>query len=235
MRMKSMRNLKLKLVQAALAVCGLTAALSGAAAQSQAAANDGRWKESFDAFAAADEARMPTPGGVVFVGSSSIRLWGDLEKDFAGPTAVTKRGFGGSRMLDCAQHLHELVVRYKPRTVVVYAGDNDLAEGRLPQEVLASFKEFVEGVRRQLPDARIAYLSIKPSPLREALMPEVRKTNALIEAYSEANANLDFIDVHTHMLNVEGRPRPEFFLPDRLHLNARGYALWKSVIAEHLR
>ena len=230
-----MRKPKPKLKRAALALCGLTVALSGAQAQISAAANDGRWKESLDAFAAADEARMPKPGGIVFVGSSSIRLWNDLEKEFAGPTAITKRGFGGSRMLDCAELLHELVVRYKPRTVVVYAGDNDLAEGRLPQEVLASFKAFVAGVRHQLPDARIAYLSIKPSPLRVALLPEVRETNALIEAYSEANANLDFIDVHNHMLDVDGRPRPEFFLPDRLHLNARGYALWKSVIAEHLR
>ena len=138
-------------------------------------------------------------------------------------------------MLDCAEHLQQLVLPYKPRWVVVYAGDNDLAEGRSPSEVLASFTAFVEGVKRELPATRIAYLSIKPSPLREAMMPRVREANAMVEAYSRATRNLDYIDVYTRMLGADGKPRAELFLPDRLHLNAEGYALWKSVIAAHLK
>ena len=224
-----------KSIRAALAVCGLGLAAMSAHSQPGTAVHSARWKESLDAFAAADEARAPAPGGVVFVGSSSIRLWNNLEQQFEGPLAITKRGFGGSRMLDCAEHLQQLVLPYKPRWVVVYAGDNDLAEGRSPSEVLASFTAFVEGVKRELPATRIAYLSIKPSPLREAMMPRVREANAMVEAYSRATRNLDYIDVYTRMLGADGKPRAELFLPDRLHLNAEGYALWKSVIAAHLK
>lgn len=193
------------------------------------------WQDSFDAFAAADQLRAPQPGGVVFVGSSSIRLWSDLEAQFNTLPMVIKRGFGGSRMSDCTEHLQRLVIPYKPRLVIVYAGDNDLAEGRAPQQVLASYAAFVEAVRKELPDTRIAYLSIKPSPLRAALMPLALETNRLIAAYSAAQPRLDYIDVYSKMLDDNGRPRAELFRTDALHLNDAGYALWKAVIASHLR
>lgn len=209
-------------------------ARSGSGGTSSAAQIDPRWKASFEAFAAADLEHAPAPGGVLFVGSSSIRMWTGLESQFEGETIV-KRGFGGSRLSDCASYLDQLVLPYRPRLVVVYAGDNDLAEGRTPQEVLASFTAFVEGVRRELPDTRIAYLSIKPSPHREALMPLALQTNALIADYSREVPNLDFIDVYSKMLDPQGRPRADLFLADSLHLNAQGYALWKTVIADHLR
>ena len=234
-----------------LALCGLGLGALGVHAQTtrpavQARSNggtgtasaaphaDARWQESLEAFALADQAQAPQPGGVLFVGSSSIRLWSGLEAQFAGETIV-KRGFGGSRMFDCAEYLERLVLPYKPRLVIVYAGDNDLAEGRTPQQVLASFSAFVEGVRRALPDTRIAYLSIKPSPLRSALMPQVVETNALVADYSRHTPNLDYIDIYSKMLDEQGRPRAELFQPDALHLNAQGYALWRTVIADHLR
>ena len=198
-------------------------------------APDARWHDSFEAFAAADKAHAPEPGGVVFVGSSSIRLWKDLEQQFDTSQMIVKRGFGGSRMSDCANYVGRLVVPYKPHLVVVYAGDNDLAEGRSPQDVLASFRRFVAGVRKALPETRIAYLSIKPSPLRQALMPAMRETNALIAQYSKSQPNLDYIDVFSKMLDAEGRPRRELYRTDALHLNADGYALWKTVISSHLR
>lgn len=194
-----------------------------------------QWRDSFAAFDAADAAHPPSTGGVLFVGSSSIRLWDDLEQQFGPERPVVKRGFGGSRMFDCAQYAARLVLPYKPRLVVVYAGDNDLAEGRSPQDVLQNFSRFVETVRAQLPQTRIAYLSIKPSPLRATLMPSIRETNALIRAYAQATPNLDFIDIYSRMLDEQGRPRADLFRDDRLHLNPQGYALWKSVIAEHLR
>jgi lysophospholipase L1-like esterase len=218
---------------AAPAARAQTTAIAAVAPASSAV--DPRWQSSFEAFAAADAARAPLPGGVVFVGSSSIRLWNDLEQQFEDHVAIVKRGFGGSRMLDCAQHLQRLVLPYKPRLVVVYAGDNDLAEGRTPEQVLASFSEFVAGVRAALPETRIAYLSIKPSPLRQALLPKVRATNALIADYAAGTPNLDYIDVYSKMLDRDGRPRGELFQADSLHLNAAGYALWQGVIAGHLR
>jgi lysophospholipase L1-like esterase len=192
-----------------------------------------RWRASLEGFAAQDKLTAPLPGGVLFVGSSSIRLWNDMESAFQS-TAIIKRGFGGSLMRDCTRYVEQLVLPYRPRLVVVYAGDNDLAEGRTPADVLASYTEFVERVREALPDTRIAYLSIKPSPLRAALMPLAQRTNQLIATYSAQAANLDFIDVYSKMLDAEGRPRRELFLADALHLNPQGYAIWRSVIAQHL-
>ena len=203
-------------------------------ARESASAIDARWRESLESFAASDRAQLPRPGGVVFVGSSSIRLWNDLEREF-GAEGIVKRGFGGSRLADCARYVQQLVLPHKPRLVVVYAGDNDLAEGAAPADVLASYVEFVRQVRASLPEARIAYLSIKPSPSREALMPAAIQTNELIENYSKGDPKLDFIDVYTKMLDGHGRPRADLFLADALHLNAAGYAIWKSAIAERLR
>lgn len=196
---------------------------------------DSRWDASFAAFAAADKIKTPAAGGVLFVGSSSIRMWDDLEQDFQSQPVVVKRGFGGSRMLDCAQHLEKLVVPYKPRLVLVYAGDNDLAEGRSPQDVLKSFTDFVEGVRESLPNTRIAYISIKPSPSRQHLMPQIREANSMIRAYASLADNTDFIDIFSPMLSESGAPRQELFTSDNLHMNDSGYDLWQKVITAHLK
>jgi lysophospholipase L1-like esterase len=194
------------------------------------------WQGSIDAFAAADRASAPPTGGIVFVGSSSIRLWDELEMSFRRPESVIlNRGFGGARMSDCTRYLERVVIPYKPRLVLVYAGDNDLAEGREPIDVLNQFIRFVSGVRRSLPDTRISYISIKPSPARERLMAKVRETNELISDYVDAGKNLEFIDVFTPMLDADGHPRRELFRADLLHLNRDGYSLWKSIIAPHVR
>jgi lysophospholipase L1-like esterase len=193
-----------------------------------------RWEASFAAFAA-DDALHPHPaGGVLFVGSSSIRLWNDLESQFSDLPVVIKRGFGGSQLSDCVKNLSRLVLRYRPRTVLVYAGDNDLAAGNAPGEVLRRFAAFVDGVHATLPGTRIAYISIKPSPARASLLPQIRSANALIRDYAEREANVDYIDVFTPMLAADGKPRHELFRKDALHLNADGYALWKRVIGPHI-
>jgi lysophospholipase L1-like esterase len=193
-----------------------------------------RWKESFEQFDAYDKAKAPVPGGVLVVGSSSIRLWDSLEQDFQNLPVVTKRGFGGSRLSDCSDHLSRLVLPYKPRLVIVYAGDNDLAEGATPAEVLVSFERFVQGVRQALPETRIAFLSIKPSPLREVLLERARQTNDLVRAFAATQSNLQYIDIYSKMLGADGQPRAELFGPDRLHLNRAGYLLWRQEIARHL-
>lgn len=193
------------------------------------------WAQSFAAFEAADLQAMPAPGGLLFVGSSSIRLWDGLESQFAGFPAVTRRGFGGSRMSDVTRHLDRLVLPYRPARIVVYAGENDIAEGRSPQDVLASFEVFVKGVRGQLPLARIAYISIKPSPRRAALMPLFRETNTLVSAFAASVEGVDFIDVFSHMLEADGTPQAELFRDDALHLDEDGYALWRTHIAGSLR
>jgi lysophospholipase L1-like esterase len=211
-----------------------TAAAEAAAARDYLAAKD-RWHNELAAFARADQERFPAPGGVVFVGSSTVRMWTRLQQDFARvPGGVINRGFGGSTLQDCSLFARDLVVRYKPRQVMVYAGDNDLAEGRTPLQVLDSFARFANAVRTELPDARISFISVKPSPSREQLMPQIRETNHVISAYLNLLPNSEFIDIYTPMLGADGRPRMELFRGDRLHMTDEGYRLWHSVIAPHL-
>ena len=208
---------------------------TAADATSEYLAAKARWHNELAAFARADQERLPPPGGVVFVGSSTVRMWTRLAQDFARvPGGVVNRGFGGSTLADCSLFARELVVRYKPRQVVVYAGDNDLAEGRTPLQVLDSFARFANTVRAELPDTRISFVSVKPSPSREQLMPQIRETNHVISAYLNLLPNSEFIDIYTPMLGADGRPRMELFRGDRLHMTDEGYRLWHSVIASHL-
>ncbi|MDM0018642.1 SGNH/GDSL hydrolase family protein [Variovorax saccharolyticus] len=216
----------------ALAAQAEPAAVDATPAYSAARA---RWQGELASFAAADRERQPAPGGVLFVGSSTIRMWSRLADDFRQQPVVINRGFGGSTMADCSLFAADLVVRYKPRLVLVYAGDNDLAEGRTPLQVLESFAQFASTVRAGLPDTRIAYISVKPSPSRAKLLPGVRETNHIIEAYLQRLPNSDYIDVYTPMMGADGRPRAELFRGDQLHLNDEGYRLWQSVIAAHLQ
>lgn len=193
-----------------------------------------RWQTSLAAFAKSDQERHPAQDGVLFVGSSTIRMWSQMQQDFRQVPVIINRGFGGSTMADCSTLVRELVIQYKPRQVMVYAGDNDLAEGRSPADVLKSFMLFVQNVRAELPGTRIAYISIKPSPSRAALMPKIREANALIAGYVQTLPDTRYIDIFTPMLSADGQPRPELFLRDQLHLNDAGYRLWQSVIAGHL-
>lgn len=191
------------------------------------------WQADMQRFAAADRAQPPAPGGIVFTGSSSIRLWSSLAGDFPGRN-VLNRGFGGSTIADATRHVEQLVTPYSPHTVVLYAGDNDLAAGATPAQVRADFGAFVRAVRARLPAVRILFVSIKPSPSRAALLPAVRQTNALIRADIERGKNIGYVDVFTPMLDAQGQPRAELFLDDRLHMNRAGYALWVSILAPAL-
>lgn len=212
-------------------------ASSDAATQQQTpayVAAKAKWQKELNAFDAADRERLPAAGGVLFVGSSTIRMWPHIAQDFPQQPVVINRGFGGSTMEDASLFVQDLVVRYKPRLVLVYAGDNDLAENRTPMQVLESFARFANTVRTELPDTRIAYISIKPSPSREKLMAQMRETNNAIAAYLRRMPNTEFIDVYTPMLGTDGRPRPELFRADQLHMTDEGYRLWQSLIASHL-
>ena len=213
----------------------LAAALLPASLLAQTLPAEQRWKKELDAFAAADRQQMPPPGGVLFVGSSSIRFWTGLETAFADQPVVIKRGFGGSRLSESADLVHRLVLPYQPRLVVLYAGENDIHEGVSPQDLLAHFKRFVQQVQGALPATRVAFMAIKPSPSRLAFMAAMREANLLIQTHVLQHDNLDYIDVHTAMLDNDGRPRPELFVRDQLHLSAEGYGLWRQIVSAHLR
>jgi len=197
-------------------------------------ANPQQWATEIAAFARKDSLAPVASGGIVFVGSSSVRGWRTLAADFAG-WPVLNRGFGGARLTDVNYYYARLVTPCQPRQVVLYAGDNDLAAGYAPGHLVASFRTFARRLRREQPAARLTYLSIKPSPARWALFEPGQTVNRRIRRYARWHRRVEFVDVGTAMLAPDGRPRPELYLGDGLHLTPAGYALWTRLVAPHLR
>lgn len=180
-------------------------------------------------FEAADAKNPPIKGGVVFVGSSSIVLWKTLRTDFPKHNVIN-RGFGGSQLSDSVRYAHRIVTPYEPSMVVLFAGTNDIAAGKSAETVFADYKEFVGKVREKLPKIPIAYISISPAPSRWDKIESIKKANSLIESYAREQKNLLFVNTFKHMLDDKGGPRPELFIGDQLHMNEKGYAIWKEVV-----
>lgn len=193
-----------------------------------------KWQKEIDAFVAQDAAQAPKSGGAVFVGSSSIRMWKTLAEDFP-ETHVVNRGFGGSQLEDSIHFFDQLVRPHAPRIVVLYAGENDLASGKTPENVLADFQAFSAKIHDAFPEARVAYIAIKPSPSRWKLREEMIRTNSLIAADCAKDSRRVFVDIFTPMLDANGQPRPELFIKDMLHLNDAGYDVWTRAIAPVLK
>lgn len=196
--------------------------------------SDRAWAGDMARFAAEDAATPPPAHPVVFTGSSSVRLWETLAGDFPG-VPVLNRGFGGSQIRDAVWYADEVAIRYRPRRILIYAGDNDVFAGRSPQQVLADFQAFVARIHRDLPGTPIAFIAIKPSPSRAGLLEVQRDANARVEAWAARQPAVGFIDVFTPMLDADGQPREDLFVGDGLHMNPAGYALWRSIIADDLR
>ena len=192
------------------------------------------WEADIRAFEQADLADPPEPGGVLFIGSSSIRFWNSLQSDFPG-VAIIRRGFGGSEIRDATRLAARIVTPYRPRLIVMYAGDNDLASGRTAQQVRDDFASFVARVRRDLPAVQIDWITIKPSPARANLLEAMRSANALVTRYAKAQAGVRVIDVFTPMLDADGQPRAGLFGEDGLHMNRAGYQVWIDTIAPFLQ
>ena len=193
-----------------------------------------KWEIEIEKFEESDRHDPPAKGAVLFIGSSTIRFWQSLPEDFP-EIQIINRGFGGSEIADCTFYVDRIVIPYHPRIVVLYAGDNDLAGGKTPQQVFEDYTAFVSRVHRQSPRTRIAFISIKPSPARASLLQSMKNANELIKAYTTNDKRLIYIDVFTVMLGKDGNPRARLFGPDRLHMNKNGYSLWKSVIAPYIR
>jgi lysophospholipase L1-like esterase len=208
--------------------------INGAPAVAQDAAEFAKWEPEIRAFETADMTNPPPKGAVLFLGSSSIRLWKALAQDFP-QHQVINRGFGGSQIVDSAHFAERIVFPYQPRLIVMYAGGNDINAGKSPEQVHADFQAFVAKVRARRPETRIAYISIAPNPARWAQVERVKVANKLIKDFCLPHGKLTFIDVFPHMLGPDGQPRPEIFSEDRLHMNAQGYALWKDLVAPFLR
>jgi lysophospholipase L1-like esterase len=182
-----------------------------------------------------DSLRFPPKNAILFLGSSSFRKWNDVQDYFPG-YQIINRGFGGSSFPDAIRYFNDIVVPYHPRQIVIYEGDNDLASSNniTADSVLNRFKTLFNLIRKNLPNANIAFVSIKPSLSREKLMPEMEQANSLIQKFLQTKKNAAFIDVFHPMLNKNGTPRNDIFLEDGLHMNAKGYAIWQKVMQPYL-
>lgn len=218
------------LLTLAASVAGQVSASAHSAPNIPEQVSNPAWEADIRRFEASDAAQPPPAHALLFVGSSSIRLWHTLAADFPGQ-AVINRGFGGSELRDSTWYADRIVIRYAPRLIVLYAGDNDLAAGRTPAQLRDDFIAFVQRIRRDLPDTPIAYLSIKPSPSRQHLAASVVEANQLIQQVASRLLHVQFIDIHRPMLDAVGQPRAELFQADRLHMNAAGYRLWRDALA----
>ncbi len=179
-------------------------------------------------FKKSDKEAFPPRNAILFVGSSSIRLWNDIHAYFPG-YPVLQRGFGGSGLNDAIRYAGDIIVPYQPRQVVIYSGENDVAEGNVTStDVLQRFTALFQKIRKGLPDAHIAYISMKPSPSRVVFMPVMNEANSMIRDFLGGHKRTAFIDVYHPMLRADGKPRGELFLDDSLHMNVKGYALWRE-------
>ena len=188
-----------------------------------------KWEKDIAAFEASDRTNPPPQGAILFIGSSSIRMWKTLARDFPGHKVIN-RGFGGSEIADSVEFADRIVLPYTPGRILMYAGGNDINAGKPPEQVLADFKAFVEHVHRKLPETRVSFISIAPNPARWAQIEQVKAANKSIEDYTRTNPKLSFINVFPHMLGPDGKPLPDIYLPDKLHMNAKGYAIWTTII-----
>jgi len=193
-----------------------------------------RWQKDILAFAKKDAEKAPPENPIVFTGSSSIVKWKTLAEDFPG-LPVMNRGFGGSEVFDSFNYAHLTVIKYKPRQVVMYAGGNDINAGKTPQRVFADFKAFVAKVHAALPECRICYISNAPNPKRWSMIDQMIEASRLVEEYTKTDKRLQFINVYPHMLGGDGKPKPDIFVSDQLHMNAKGYVIWKAVVGPYLK
>ncbi len=192
-----------------------------------------RFAAEIKAFAEWDSRNAVPAHPVLFVGSSSIRLWRTHESFPDLP--VVNRGFGGAQICDILHFADRVVFPYKPSIIVFYAGDNDLAAGKSAPRIFDDWRRFIGLVHGRLPATRIVFLGIKPSQARWSLWPEARKANDLLADLCKSDNRLVFTDLGTPLLGPDGLPMADLFLKDQLHLNAQGYALWSRALAPVLQ
>jgi lysophospholipase L1-like esterase len=192
-----------------------------------------KWEPEIKKFEAADRAQMPPKHATLFVGSSSIRFWTNLAEAFP-KTQTIRRGFGGSQTIDALHFADRIIINYEPKHVLVYEGDNDLAAGKSADEVVADFKALYEKIHTALPKTKVSFISIKPSPSRAKIADKAQAVNAAVKKMAKWNPHLQYIDVWNPMLGPDGKPMPDIFVADNLHMNPKGYEIWRRVIEKKL-
>lgn len=205
---------------------------AGAAQRAAAAgANDqDRWESAIKKFEDGDKVSPPLPDAIVFIGASSIVRW-NLPDSFPelGPKAIN-RGFGGSLAADSTRYADRIVIPYKPKIVVFYAGDNDVEANHTPEQIAADFTAFEQKVHAALPATQIIFISIKPSVRRWPWIEQIKGANALVRQHCATRPHLTFVDIVTPMVGADGKPRKELLVEDGLHMTPAGYQVWNDAL-----
>jgi lysophospholipase L1-like esterase len=192
--------------------------------------------EDVQAFKKQDSVSVPPKNAILFIGSSSFTMWKDVNQYFPG-YRIINRAFGGSTLVDQLRYVREVVFPYKPKQVIIYCGENDLAASDTvdANDVANRFKSLFTMIRNKFPKTYIVYVSMKPSPSRHMLASKMIGGNELIKKYLSSRSRTAFIDIYKEMIDDEGKPKEELFLEDNLHMNKIGYAIWKKAIEPYLR
>jgi lysophospholipase L1-like esterase len=213
-----------------LALFGLIAVSGVLSRQLLAQNNPDRWEPAIQKFEEADKVSPPPQNAIVFIGASSIVRW-NLKESFPelGAQAIN-RGFGGSLAADSTRYADRIVIPYKPRMVVFYAGDNDVEANHTPQQIADDFVAFERKVHAALPTTQIVFISIKPSIRRFPWIEQIKGANALVKQYCATHPNLTFVDIVPQMLGADGKPRKEMLVEDGLHMTPAGYKVWNDAL-----
>ena len=192
-----------------------------------------KWEKDIAAFEAQDKAKPPPQNEIVFVGSSSIRMWKSTE---AFPDLqIINRGFGGSEIADSVKYADRIILPYKPRIVVLFAGGNDINSGKTPEKVADDFKALVAKIHGALPKTKVYYISLFPNVKRRTQDEKCCRLNELVQAFTKTDPRLGYIDTATKMRAADGGPRPELLRDDGLHMNDDGYKIWNEIVGAVLR
>lgn len=175
-----------------------------------------------------------TNGGILFTGSSSIKFWQSPSKDFSNPEII-KMGFGGSQIIDLIENFDKVILKYQPKKIVIYSGENDIELGNSAEIVFGDVCTLYGMIKAKLPTTEVYYISIKPSRNRWSKILEIKKANIMINEYLNSKANGHFIDIFSQMIDFDGLPKDDLFIEDCLHMTKDGYALWIKIIDPYLK
>jgi lysophospholipase L1-like esterase len=194
------------------------------------------FRKDIDAFKKKDSLQMPAPKSILLIGSSSFTKWTDVQSYFPG-YPIINRGFGSSSLPDLTRYADEIIFPYAPKQIIIYCGENDIASSDTitAQIVLQRFQQLFFIIRAKLPKIPVAFISIKPSPSRWKFEPVILEANKIIKEFLAKQPHSTFINVHDAMLSADGKPKPEIYISDQLHMNEKGYAIWQKIILPVLK
>jgi lysophospholipase L1-like esterase len=192
-----------------------------------------KWEKEIAAYEQSDRTNPPPKGALLFVGSSTVRLWKTLAEDLPGHQVIN-RGFGGSQIVDSTHFADRIIIPYEPRMVFLRAGGNDINAGKTPEQVFAEYKEFVAKLHSKLPKTEIVFISLSPAISRWKEADANRALNKMVESYVQGKPRLGYIETYEMVLGSDGQPRPELFVSDKLHFNAEGYKLLAQRVRDWL-